>query len=157
MRIDSDTDILDSIALSAFGNGQLNVNDTICGMFGIGGQFDNAAPFVDGHQIFPMRWADLTICRLITGIDDVNEINNTFSIYPNPTTGQFVIETTGFNNASVNVTVRDLEGRIVYNEAINNANSALTKSFDLSDNAKGIYFITIQDGENLINRKLVIQ
>jgi hypothetical protein len=40
---------------------------------------------------------------------------------------------------------------------ITNASNTLTKTFNLSENANGLYFVTIQDGENLINKKLIIQ
>lgn len=59
IRVDSDTDIDDSLS-----SAPLNIGDTICGLTGIGGQFDNSNPFTDGYQVFPMRYSDLTICRV---------------------------------------------------------------------------------------------
>jgi len=67
MRIVSDTDVNDSLVASGM---PIIPSDNICGLFGIGGQFDNSSPFTGGYQIFPMRWSDLTICRNTVGIED---------------------------------------------------------------------------------------
>lgn len=50
MRIDSDTDIEDSISSAPTG---------LFTITGIGGQFDNSAPFTSGFQIFPVRFSDI--------------------------------------------------------------------------------------------------
>ena len=153
MRIDSDTDINDSLNAS----NPIAINDTICGLFGIGGQFDNSSPYLGGYQIFPMRWSDLTICRLSTGIEGAKVSSTTFQLVPNPTNGTFEIRSSGFNNSIINISIRDLSGRIVASEFVNNATSNFRKSFDLTEQAKGIYFITILDGESVINKKMILQ
>ena len=154
MRIDSDTDINDSLTSSGM---PIIPGDTICGLLGVGGQFDNSSPYLGGHQIFPMRWSDLSICRLSTGIKDAGVSDATFELVPNPTNGTFEIRSSGFNNSTVNISIRDLSGRIVASEFVNNATSNFRKSFDLNEQAKGIYFITILDGENVINKKVILQ
>jgi len=154
MRIDSDTDINDS--LTASGN-PIVPGDSICGVSGIGGQFDNSAPRTSGYQIFPMRWSDLTICRNTVGIEDRNVASATFELVPNPTNGLFEIRSSGFNSSTITVSVRDISGRLVSSQTINNANGNFSKSFDLNGESKGVYFITIMDGENVINKKLIVQ
>ena len=154
MRIDSDTDINDSLTSSGL---PIVPGDTICGLLGVGGQFDNSSPYTSGYQIFPMRWSDLSICRLSTGIEDARVSDATFELVPNPTNGTFEIRSSGFNNSTVNISIRDLSGRIVASEFVNNATSNFRKSFDLNEQAKGIYFITILDGENVINKKVILQ
>jgi hypothetical protein len=51
MRVDSDTDVLDSLTFV--------VGDRLCSVNGIGGQFDNSNPYLDGYQIFPMSYSDV--------------------------------------------------------------------------------------------------
>ena len=156
MRIDSDTDINDSLTASGM---PIVPGDTICGLFGIGGQYasSTSAPFLDGYQIFPMRWSDLTICRLSTGIENVDVETSRFSLVPNPTNGLFEIRSSGFNNSTVNISIRDISGRLISSEIVNNANGNFTKSFDLNEESAGIYFITIVDGESIINEKLILK
>jgi len=154
MRIDSDTDINDS--LTASGN-PIVPGDSICGLFGIGGQFYNSSPYTGGYQIFPMRWSDLTICRNTVGIEDRKVASAAFELVPNPTNGLFEIRSSGFSSSTINVSVRDISGRLISSQFINNANGNFSKSFDLNGESKGIYFITIMDGENVINKKLILQ
>jgi hypothetical protein len=131
-------------------------NDTICGLVGVGGQFDFNSPFLDSYQVFPNSWADITICRNTVAISELaTEVN--LSIYPNPTSGEFIIRTSGLNNDNALITVRDISGKVILRENIIDSNNAFTKSFNLVDQAKGLYFITILDGENQYNQKLIIQ
>lgn len=51
MRIDSDTDIPANVDFA--------VGDTICYVIGIGGQFDNSSPYMEGYQFFPQRASDV--------------------------------------------------------------------------------------------------
>ncbi|MDC1452649.1 T9SS type A sorting domain-containing protein, partial [Vicingaceae bacterium] len=154
MRIDSDTDINDSLTSSGM---PIIPGDTICGLLGVGGQFDNSSPYTSGYQIFPMRWSDLSICRLATGIENADLVSSEIVLVPNPTNGTFEIRSNGFNNSTINISIRDLNGRIVASEFVNNASGNFRKSYDLNGQAKGIYFITILDGENVTNKKLILQ
>ena len=154
MRIDSDTDINDSLTSSGL---PIVPGDTICGLLGVGGQFDGSSPYTDGYQIFPMRWTDLTICRLSTGIESSDLASAQFELVPNPTNGLFEIKSSGFNNSTINVYVRDINGRLISSEFVSNANGNFSKSFDLNEESKGVYFITIVDGVSVINEKLIVQ
>lgn len=53
MRVDSDTDVDDSLSL--------NIGDSICSVVGIGGQFDNSSPYTSGYQVFPRYYTDVDI------------------------------------------------------------------------------------------------
>lgn len=154
IRVDSDTDVDDSLSVMT---NSLVVGDTICGLIGIGGQFDGSSPFTEGYQVFPSRYSDLTICRLSVGIKDVETSKASFTISPNPTSGEFTIRTTGFNNASVRVLIRDISGRIISDEILTNANNRINKTMNLSENAKGLYFINIFDGDAVIHQKLILR
>ena len=154
MRIDSDTDVNDSLVASGL---PIVPGDTICGLFGIGGQFDNSSPFTGGYQIFPMRWTDLTICRLSTGINDADITSSEIKLVPNPTNGSFEIRSNGFNNPTINISIRDIRGRVLSSEFVNDATGNFNKSFDLNGESRGVYFITILDGHNVINKKLILQ
>ncbi|MBL4708935.1 MAG: T9SS type A sorting domain-containing protein [Flavobacteriales bacterium] len=154
VRVDRDTDVDDSLGVYP-----ISIGDSLCSLIGIGGQFDNSNPFNRGYQIVPARFADLdTIgCAFIVGLKKEVSEKATFKIYPNPTNSQFEIRTSGFNNSIVNITIRDINGRIISNENISNATNPFNKPFDLSGRSKGIYFIIIQDGNKIVNRKLILQ
>ncbi len=76
-----------------------------------------------------------------------------FTIFPNPTKGIFTVETEDFNKAE-NLTVYDIYGRKVYQEAIPGSQN----NFDLSTLVTGVYLVTIDwnDGSKSV-KKLAIR
>jgi hypothetical protein len=153
IHVNSSTDIDDSLS----GSNALLPGDTICGLLGIGGQDDPTLPFTDDYQIVPVRYSDLSICRLPIGVVQVESKATYLNLFPNPTSGLISIETNGLNNDNAFITVRDISGKIIFRENILNATAGFSKQLNISDKAKGIYFISIQDGDQLINRKIVLQ
>ncbi len=155
MRIDSDSDIDDSLAIST---NAWAAGDTICGMIGVGGQFDFNSPFLDSYQVFPNSWSDITICRNTVGIDEAEvEDFGGLSIYPNPTNGEFTIQTSGLKASNALLQVRDVSGRVVLEDNIAQSNQAFTRNYNLNDPAKGLYFITLIDGDEQKTFKLIVQ
>ncbi len=154
IRIDSDSDIDDSLAIAT--NAWV-VGDTLCGMIGVGGQFDFNTPFLDSYQMFPRSWNDITVCRNTIGISDNDKSLSSFSIYPNPSNGMVTIESTGYNSNRVEIEVLDLNGRTVAASLILNGTAPSRELIDLSNVAKGIYFVSIIDGENRLVEKLIIK
>lgn len=88
----------------------------------------------------------------------LNVSENTISklrinISPNPSSGLFNIQSeNAFNNA--NITVADLNGRIVYETKSDNVNN---KSLDLNHLQNGIYILNVSNGNVKYSRKLVKQ
>ena len=67
-----------------------------------------------------------------------------FSVYPNPSNGEFNINLTSENSQNVNLTVRNVVGQTIINKTV--AVSGLTKeTISLSDYSNGIYFLTIDN------------
>ncbi len=150
MRIDSDTDINDSLNAS----NAIVPGDTICGLFGVGGQFDSSNPYTDGYQIFPMRWSDLTICRNTISIEE-SGVTSKLDIFPNPTNSIITLNYSGFNSDRVKIEIMDISGRVIKEELILNATQANRMDLDLSDLSNGVYFLSIQDGENRKVEKII--
>ncbi|MEQ8908097.1 MAG: fibronectin type III domain-containing protein [Vicingaceae bacterium] len=153
MRIDTDTDINDSLAIST---NAWAAGDTICGMLGVGGQFDFNSPFLDSYQVFPNSWSEITICRNTVGIKEENSVQD-LTIFPNPTNGQFTIQTSGLKHANARLMIRDISGKVILEDGIAQSNQAFSKTIQLDDRAKGLYFVTITDGEQQYNYKLIVQ
>jgi len=65
MRIDSDTDVDDNWAVAP--TGLFNVT-------GIGGQFDNSAPYLENYQIFPMYFTDIDTMTMPAPSLVINEL-----------------------------------------------------------------------------------
>ncbi|HLW07169.1 MAG TPA: T9SS type A sorting domain-containing protein, partial [Marinilabiliaceae bacterium] len=157
ININALTEVSDSLADV---NNSLLAGDTICVMLGVGGQYDTSstAPYLSGYYITPMYFTDLTICKDVTiGIAKNAEAVDNLTFYPNPTTGSFTIATTGLENDNAIITIRDISGKVIVRENIINSSSAFKKHYSLEGQAKGLYLISIIDGEKRINKKLILQ
>ena len=84
----------------------------------------------------------------------VDEIINKsiYKIYPNPSKGIFVIDNL---NKTTTIEIFNLTGEILYsNHHLHRQTSIL---IDLSNQQKGIYFAKIQDGKQVLTKKIIIK
>ncbi|WP_196889270.1 T9SS type A sorting domain-containing protein [Aureivirga sp. CE67] len=89
---------------------------------------------------------------LIKVTDDLNiseENLKSISIYPNPSTGKFFMETKTEISA---LYVTDATGKIVFKKR-----NKISKEFDLSSFDRGVYYITIQNENNSTTQKLILK
>lgn len=86
------------------------------------------------------------------GISDYTEVVNALSVYPNPSTG-FITINGDFSNSKGNCNIFNALGENVLSHEIN-----LSSEFtmNISDLTPGIYFIEINDNNNLYRTKLII-
>ena len=84
-----------------------------------------------------------------SGIEDLEA--GAFTLYPNPSNGLFYIQMSDATNGSVMVQVTDVTGRMVYDQI----ESATTFTVDLSNNAKGAYFLNISSNGTQFTKTIV--
>ena len=84
-----------------------------------------------------------------SGIKQVTAINNQVSIYPNPNNGSFVIEPNSTTKQTMQV--YDVNGKLVVSQTINGKTT-----IDASNLNVGVYNISLQSNEGLVNKRLVI-
>ena len=72
-----------------------------------------------------------------------------FIIYPNPNTGNFIVEGVKSNS---DLTVTDMLGQIVYYTKVNSDKLELNLSL-----SKGVYFIKIESGEKNVIKKIIVK
>ncbi len=92
---------------------------------------------------------------LCTGI--ASNDSQVISLYPNPTTGMFTLNINNANTNHVVISIVDMQGKIVYNESDKNVSSQYNKQIDLSDLAKGIYYVKLNIGSDVQIQKLIVQ
>jgi len=93
---------------------------------------------------------------LTSGISELNTITD-LSIYPNPTNKLFNVEMTLSESIDLQMQVMDIHGRIVHKESMNNLGGNVSKSIDLSDEPSGTYLLRFINGEQVKNKKIVLQ
>ena len=107
--------------------------------------------FTSYNQIGRNRIARVQNTGLPLALNPVNK--NTFLISPNPSTGIFTIQTQN-SITNANITVADLNGRIVYETKSENLDN---KSLDLSNLQNGIYILNVSNGATKYSQKIIKQ
>lgn len=97
-------------------------------------------------------------CSMFTGVKSIapQELEaQEVAIYPNPTTGVFVLELSQIREGA-HILITDMAGRTITTKTI--AKDAVpTATFDLSTFARGVYMMAITDGDFLYRTRIVIQ
>lgn len=89
---------------------------------------------------------------LPTEIFDVVKGEIEFSVFPNPSNGQFFVSVPE-NLTNVVVTLSDINGQLMMQRSVTSS----TQTIDASALAKGIYVVTIQSTEGRAQKKLVVE
>ena len=134
--------------------------------------FGDGSPLVSGDTIthtygavgaFEVILAVANEC----GTDTLKEIFTTdvedehfgaaFSVYPNPTDGEFYVELIDFRLHAEQLTIEvvDGRGRIVFDETEENVIGSYKQIFDLRKHAEGVYLIKISDGDRTAYKRVV--
>lgn len=109
---------------------------------------------LDDYAIWNRALSETEIKKVHSETAFLSEVKeNNFEIYPNPSTGDFVLKTEGLQKGFFTIT--DLEARRVYESSISNQETHVNISPLLS---KGIYYLNLFDTQNqsLTSRKIII-
>lgn len=92
---------------------------------------------------------------IVTSINNNNLDEDITVIYPNPNNGVFTIQSSNHSTSLIgkNVEIVNVLGEKVYLSSINSNKSKI----DLCNQAKGIYFVKIYDGQKVLIKKMVIE
>ncbi|PCJ00860.1 MAG: hypothetical protein COB15_01950 [Flavobacteriales bacterium] len=95
----------------------------------------------------------------ISTITTISSINKSIVLeaYPNPNSGVFTLNVNTTNIKELNIQVMNAQGQVVYtkNNFKNIAN--VNEQIDLSNNAKGIYFINVTSDKGVKTHKVIVQ
>lgn len=115
-------------------------------VIGIGSQNDNSSPYTSGYQILPRFTSDII---LHNGINEVQV--GSLKAFPNPSNGNFVIETEDFVNGA-QLQIVDLAGRVVVAENVSgerfNVNAMLTA---------GTYLVQVKADAKVYRTRINVQ
>ncbi len=90
------------------------------------------------------------------GIDDQNGNSLNYSIYPNPTKGKITVVINGVSS-KLELQITNLQGEVIRTQSISNDKQSYTTDIDLSNYAKGIYFVKIINNNFVKVEKVVLQ
>ena len=114
---------------------------------------DDDFGFADGGQIIDFT---LELCtQQILSVNDIQTLDNTFSIYPNPNHGEFNVSLSNPSSDRVIIQLYDINGRSIYTKTFSSSFD-FNASIKLNNVQSGVYLIKVIDGTNHMTRKLII-
>lgn len=96
-------------------------------------------------------------CQIGVGVEEIENLTIE-ELFPNPTTGQTTLSFSLLETSDVQIYLFDTQGRIVMND--NRGTQPVGEyrfDYDFSDQAAGMYTMSIMVGDKAINKKLVIK
>ena len=125
--------------------GQFTTNGIISGYINLAGINPDGSPWRETNIPIPSIQT--------TSFVDENQLSDLI-IYPNPTNHMLNINFFSKNTNDVIVKVTNTIGEVVFMNSIENHYGEYTNAIDLSDHAKGVYFLEISTIDNLVIKKI---
>lgn len=96
-------------------------------------------------------------CMTVTLLARPDAMFDAFSVHPNPSTGEFIVE--GLTNSSFEaaISVSDVTGRVVWTSATENYAGAFSRRIDLRGMPAGMYLGTIVSGDRKATFRLLVE
>ncbi len=85
---------------------------------------------------------------------DIQE--KSFSVYPNPNTGQFMIELETVEQIDIHVRIFNHLGQVVYADVKRGFTGELKEQIQLDKQPAGMYFLQVSYGGNIFNEKIIV-
>jgi hypothetical protein len=95
--------------------------------------------------------------EISTGIEDQNENFDQLMIYPNPADNLLNISFNFEQTQSFEIRLISVTGKVVYSENTQDFTGNYINRIDLSNMAKGVYFLNMQSETGTVNRKVVVK
>lgn len=101
--------------------------------------------------------ADIKAWGKTAGLSDNKLQMDNMDFYPNPNNGKFNLKFNLKGKGNTEITVMNLEGKVIYNEKLNDFTGAYDKEIDISNNPKGTYFVRLVQGQHSQLKKIVLE
>jgi hypothetical protein len=92
------------------------------------------------------------------GIDELTAGNESFKLYPNPTSTSAQVEFSLTESQDVTISVSDLSGRLVFNQLFASRNTGVNNiELPLENLTDGMYMVTIRTNNTSVSQRLVVR
>lgn len=85
------------------------------------------------------------------------EFNEALSVFPNPSNGVFTVSQEMISAKEAMITVTNSAGTVVYSNDLSANANKVSDQIDLTNEAKGVYFVRIQMGDNVSLKKIILK
>ncbi len=93
----------------------------------------------------------------VDGVGTQETAVENLSIYPNPTSGMLNVKFNAEKQGNMQVKLTSVNGQVVYNEELMPNFGQYNYNFDISNEAKGIYILSIISDNEKIDKKIVLK
>lgn len=108
-------------------------------------------------QITDADEADMQRLKKQAGKTDGKLTIEKMNFYPNPSSGKFNLSFSLPEKGDADITIMNQEGKVVYSEKLPAFSGNYDKEIDISKQAKGIYFVKVEQGRNSQVKKIVLE
>ena len=108
----------------------------------------------DGGSLTSWGLNICTLQQVPLGTKEISAFND-FSMYPNPNKGSFNIKYTPLSD-NVKINVFDISGRAIFEKQYT-PNGNFNETINLQNASKGVYLVSILDGDKKIVKKIVVE
>ena len=110
--------------------------------------------YSDGEfNLQPRDIAD--VVDLLVSVEDINAAN-AFGVYPNPSNGKFTVVVNSVKAQDLRIELVSISGEVIYSNTHQNV-TKFNSEIDVTEYAKGIYYLRVNNGETVKIEKVVIQ
>jgi len=95
---------------------------------------------------------DFTTADAALALNETENTDNSFYIYPNPVNDCVNINLSGMNSDDIQLSITDISGKLLYSETVLKAGEI---SVNLESFESGIYFVSVMNENKIMNKKFV--
>jgi hypothetical protein len=92
-----------------------------------------------------------------TGLDELGEDGLSLGVRPNPNTGIFSYDIYSETPSDVRLDVLNMQGQLIFTQQLSRLTGAYTGSINIGDNPRGIYYLRINNGQDVRIEKVLVQ
>ena len=81
---------------------------------------------------------------------------DSFSIFPNPNNGEFTIKLNSNSGSAIEVDVFDIRGRKIFKNSFTNTGD-FNETISLNNVQAGMYLVTVNDGNNEVTKRIIVE
>jgi hypothetical protein len=111
-------------------------------------------------QLVPVPQEEVTALQEKSEMD-MPRINNLqidrLNVFPNPSTGIFDIQFELPAQGRTGIRIFDNSGKVIYENNLGNFSGIFSDRIDIANNAKGIYFLAVNQNDQVVTRKIILQ
>ena len=139
---------LTSIAATSITPGQPNIDLTKIGIVA----FEMKDGATDIHFAGTITVDFIALGNFDVNVNEVSNVSN-FTVFPSPATSEVNLKFTAQEAATVTLT--DITGRVMVSEQV--AAGSVSKSYDVSNFAQGLYFVTVSSASGQTTEKFMVK